>query len=205
MKRVLQEALLVGIASAILAFAANAISPRGLSLKANYFPGDAGKFPVAPVASGTANLPPAETLAQRFEKLGLQLAESNQVTQLFHDPRREQGLVVFIDARNDEHYQAGHIPGAYQFDRFHAMDYLPTITPVCLAAEQIIFYCGGGDCEESEHAALSVRDAMTLPKEKIFVYGGGMTEWQLNRMPIEIGARNSGNLTNSPPANGPKP
>ena len=63
-----------------------------------------------PTASAAAKTnSPQELLARRFEAAGLQLAGSNQVIQLFRDPRRQQDGVVFIDARNDEHYLAGHI------------------------------------------------------------------------------------------------
>ena len=76
-------------------------------------------------------------------------------------------------------------------------NYLTNVVPVCLAAQQIVFYCNGGDCDDSEHAAIMLRDSIALPKEKVFVYGGGMTEWASNRLPIEIGARNSGQFTNA--------
>jgi rhodanese-related sulfurtransferase len=198
-KRVLQEALLVGIVGAILALIANAASPRGLRLGTNYFPGGKSSQGAATVTTpGTTNTPAVEGLAERFAREGLQLADSNRVSQLFHDPRRQQELIVFIDARSEEHYLEGHIPGAYQFDRFHLENSMPPLVPVCTSAEQIVFYCSGGDCEESEQAAIAVRDSMALPKEKIFVYGGGINEWRSNAMPVEIGARNSGTITNAP-------
>ena len=85
--------------------------------------------------------------------------------------------MIFIDARDEEHYRAGHIPGAYLFDRFRPENYLTNVVTVCLTAQQIVFYCNGGDCDDSEHAAIMLRDSMGLPKEKVFVYGGGFNEW----------------------------
>ena len=41
-----------------------------------------------------------------------------------------------------------------------------------------------------------LRDSLAIPKEKVFVYGGGFTEWATNGLPIELGLRNSGQLTN---------
>jgi hypothetical protein len=41
-----------------------------------------------------------------------------------------------------------------------------------------------------------LRDSLGIPKEKVFVYGGGFTEWTNNGMPFELGQRNSGELTN---------
>jgi rhodanese-related sulfurtransferase len=197
----LQEGALVAVIGAALAFAANGLSPRRLQLTKDYFPGTKLNSP-AP-AAGTNTLgaaaktnSPLELLSVRLREHGLQLADSNQVAQFYHDPRREQDGVIFIDARDDEHYQAGHIPGAYHFDRFHPENYLTNVVAVCLTAQQIVFYCNGGDCDDSEHAALMLRDSLGLPKEKVFVYGGGMNEWTTNALPIELGARNSGQYTN---------
>ena len=139
---------------------------------------------------------PQDLLAARMRDNGLQLADSNQVTQFFRDPRREQDLVVFIDAREDEQYRAGHIPGAYQFYHYFPERYLTNVVQVCLTAEQIVFYCNGGECDLSLEAAITLRDSMSIPKEKLFVYGGGFTEWATNGLPIELGARNSGQFTN---------
>ena len=206
-RKILWEGVLVALVGALFAFAANAVSPRGLALAQNYFPGAAR----SPLSSATAtNLTPrpgdthadapspAELLATRLKAKGLHLVESHQVAQLFRDPRYEQASIVFIDARDDRHYQEGHIPGAFQFDHYHAENYLATVLPVCQAAEQIVVYCTGGDCEDSEFAAIILRDT-GIPKEKLFVYAGGMTEWTTNGLPVEIGERKSGNFRHAKP------
>ena len=202
MKRVLQEGALVAVIGAALAFVANGLSPHRLELTRDYFPGTklTSPTPVAGTnltgaAAETTNSP-LELLSVRLRENGLQLADSNKVMQLFRDPRREQDGVIFIDARDDEHYRAGHIPGAYHFDRFHPENYLTNVLQVCLTAQQIVFYCNGGDCDDSEHAAIMLRDSIGIPKEKVFVYGGGINEWTTNGLPIELGPRNSGQFTN---------
>ena len=198
--RVFGEALLVAVLGALIALLANAVSPRGLSLSRNYFPGAARPTAMtAPrIAAGvtnTNNLSSSELLAAHFREEGLQLADSNQVIRLFHDPRVEQNLVVFVDARSEAEYQRGHVPGAWHYDYFHHENYLPSVAPVCQAAQQIVFYCGGGACELSEHAAIDLRDILSLPKEKLLVYAGGFNEWTNNRLPVEVGERKSGNLS----------
>ena len=199
MKKVLQEGALVAVLGAVLAFAANALSPHRLALRKDYFPADKIVSTAATNAT-TAAVPatnsPAELLAASLRAKGLQLAGSNQVIQFFHDPRRLQDGVIFIDARDEDHYRAGHIPGAYHFDRFQAENYLTNVIQVCLTAQDIVFYCNGGDCDDSEHAAIMLRDSIGIPKEKVFVYGGGFTEWTNLGLPYEQGARNSGELTN---------
>ena len=189
-----------------LAFVANAVSPRGLKISQDYFP-SAPRTAITPVASaapvapqpGVTNVPvaaPEDPLAARLRAQGLTLVVSNQVTQLFRDPRYQQGVIVFVDARSDQHYQDGHIPGAYQFDHYRADQYLAGVLPVCQAAEKVVVYCTGGNCEDSEFAAIFLRDA-GVPREKLLVYGQGITEWIALNLPIESGARNSGQVRNA--------
>ncbi len=200
--KVLREAVIVAVMGALLAFAANAVSPRGLILTRDYFPGAIRKSSsttlrtnATPGVVGTNVTKPstAEVLAARLQAKGLQLVDSNQVAQLFRDPRYEQELIVFIDARDDRHYQEGHVPGAYQFDHYRAENYFAAVMPACQSAEQIVVYCTGGDCEDSEFTAITLGSA-GIPKERLFVYGGGMTEWVKLALPVEIGGRKSGNL-----------
>ncbi|MEY2427159.1 MAG: hypothetical protein QOJ40_44 [Verrucomicrobiota bacterium] len=204
-KQVLLEGFVVGLAGAALAFAANALSPQGIKLTTDYFPGSshASSLPgngtnrtAAINRTNNAALSSEELLAARLRQNGLQLIRTDEVVKLFHDPRYEQDLVVFIDAREDNHYQAGHIPGAFQFDHFHPENYLATVLPVCQAAQQIVVYCHGGECEDSEFAAVMLTRDAGIAKEKVFVYGGGITEWTERGLPVEIGSRKSGNLSN---------
>ena len=201
-RNVLREALLVAAAGIVLAFGANLVSPRGLVLTRNYFPADINR-PV-PVATGAGspsdvantNPPassPAQLLAVRLKEQGLQSVDGRQAAQLFHDPRFQQGTIAFIDARDEQHYREGHIPGACEFDPYHPEKYFATVLPVCQAAEQIVVYCNGGDCDDSESAAILLRD-VGIANRKLFIYMGGIPEWTTNGLPVEIGGRNSGNL-----------
>ncbi len=195
-KKVFREALFVAVIGAVFAFGANLVSPRGLALTRNYFP--AGINRPVPAARNVANTnapasSPAQLLAVRLKELGLQWVDGHQAAQLFHDPRFKQGSIAFIDARDEQHYGEGHIPGACEFDPYHPEKYFATVLPVCQAAEQIVVYCNGGDCDDSESAAITLRD-VGIANRKLFVYTGGITEWTTNGLPVEIGGRNSGNL-----------
>lgn len=197
------EAALVAAVGATLAFAANAISPRGLKLRQDYFPGATRSSALPAVSTprlstglgdtNTVALGLPNGLAARLEAKGLRLVGSNQVTQLFRDPRQAQELIVFVDARNDAHYQEGHIPGAYQFDHYRADQYFAAVLPVCQAAEQVVVYCTGGECEDSEFTAIFLQQA-GIPGDKLMIYGGGINEWTRNGLPLEVGARKSGQL-----------
>lgn len=194
MKKVLFEALLVVAVGAIIAFAANALSPRGLKLSEDYFHGETLPVPrpkinQTNVVVGTNSA--ADPVVVRLKEKGLQVVNGEQAAELFHSPLYQQGAIIFIDARNDEHYQGGHIPGAYQFDNYHPENYMGTVFPVCQSAQKIVVYCTGGNCEDSQFAALTLRDAQ-IPNEKLFVYTGGITEWTNRGNAVELGERNSG-------------
>jgi rhodanese-related sulfurtransferase len=199
-KKTLLEALLVALVATVIAFAANAISPRGLKLSRNYFPGDAQPshattaVPSHPGPAGTNSASAADLTVERLKGKGLQVVDGAQVEKLFQDPGYQIDSIIFIDARNDDHYQQGHIPRAYQFDHYHPEAYLPIILPACQRAQQIIVYCGGGDCEDSEQAAISLRESGTASNEKLFVYPGGIKDWEAKGRPIESGARGSGQI-----------
>jgi rhodanese-related sulfurtransferase len=198
-RKVLLEALLVAAIGVALSFLANGVSPRGLKLSRDFFHG--ANVPIAATNGvaipGTNAATSAAALKARLESKGLQLVDSNRVVQLFRDPRMEQGLVAFIDARDDAHYEAGHVPSAYQLDYYRVENYLPTILPVCQIAEEIVVYCNGGTCEDSEFSADFLLSA-GIAKEKLLVYGGGFTEWETNGLPVEIGVRQSGQIRNVP-------
>jgi len=182
-KQVLLEALAVALIGGIIALAANAISPRGLNIARNYFPGS---------AHGVVTPPPLSPIAGLRQK-GLQWIDGSKARLLFKDPRYAQQRVAFIDARNDEEYRHEHIPGAYPFDPYYPTKFLATILPLCQGAEEIVLYCNGGDCEDSQFAALTLRDA-GIENKKLFVYVGGITDWTNRGYATEIGERNSGNI-----------
>jgi rhodanese-related sulfurtransferase len=194
-KRVLLEALLVAAVGAVVAFGANVLSRRGLKLTEDYFHGETLPVPRANanrtdvLAAGTNSA--LELVIARLKEKGLQVVNGEQAAELFHDPLYQQGAIIFIDARNDEHYQGGHIPGAYQFDNYHPENYMGAVFPLCQSAQKIVIYCNGGNCEDSQFAALTLRDAQ-IPNEKLFVYTGGITEWTNRRNAVEVGNRNNG-------------
>ena len=187
-KRVLCESCVVIVMGGLVALAANFLSPRGLSLTRDYFPMPPQAD--APVLT-TSDSP--DLTGGHLGSLGLQLADHNLAARLVRDSRRDQELIVFVDARDEQHYLAGHIPGAYPFDRYRLENYLPSLLPVCQTAETIVIYCTGGNCEDSEFAALTLRDA-GVGNGKLFVYSGGITEWESKGLPLETGPRNSGTL-----------
>ncbi len=196
-KTITIEALLVAVLGLVLALAANGVSPRGLRLSRDYFPAPSVGAPVPASAGavsaglGAAELSPStgpDALTVRLQQRGLHLVRSNEVIELFRDPRREQGLVLFVDARDESHFASGHIPGAWPFDRYRPEGYLPTVLPACLSAMKVVVYCNGGECEDSEFAAVMLRDA-GVAADSLLVYAGGIAEWKALGLPVETGPR----------------
>jgi rhodanese-related sulfurtransferase len=193
------EGAVVLAAGTALAFTANHFSPRGLELTRNYFPAPAvarqsstaavTTGPGATTTSASRDLKPIEA---QLQEEGLQTVDRNQVSQLMRDPRFEQNLIVFLDARNHEEYRRGHIPGSYVFDYYRVQDYLPTVLPLCAMAEKIVVYCNGEKCDDSRKTATLLWSDAGIPKEKLFVYIGGWADWSTNKLPIELGDRSSG-------------
>lgn len=194
------EAVCVLAGGLLVALLANFVSPKGLQLGRDYFL----KAIVPPVPAlaqiTTPATAPAETNAVflRLRARGLQPLNFAAVFALFQDPKRGREQIVFVDVRNDALYQAGHVPGAYQLDYYRLEPYLPAVLSACGAAEKIVVYCTGGDCEDSELAAVLLGQA-GVPRERIFVYPGGFTEWSAQGLPLELGARLSGELKGGGP------
>jgi rhodanese-related sulfurtransferase len=118
-----------------------------------------------------------------FQKITLE-----EVASIFCDPSTEQGLNIFLDARSDALFEDGHIPGAFQCDHYRFDEYVDAVLPACQAAEKIIVYCHGGDCEDSILLCCDLLDA-DVPYDRLCVFAGGWTEWQKGQMPIEKGVR----------------
>jgi len=188
MRLVVMEAAVIVLAGLLLGLMANTFSPRGLKLGRDYFP----KSPMAAgalareSAPASSNSPATNAVLARLRERGLQPLEQAAVVALFHEVQ-SQGTVIFVDARNDAHFKAGHIPGAHQFDYYRPEVYLPAVLAACATAQEIVVYCTGGDCEDSELAATLLQES-GVPRERLYIYPGGIAEWSANGLPLELGA-----------------
>jgi len=100
----------------------------------------------------------------------------------------EQGL-LFIDSRGREGFAAGHIPGALsvpleevelarkmapQSERAGALDFP--------AAQTLVVYCEGGDCQTSISLAKIIHEK---GYQDIRIFAGGWAEWDAAGLPEE--------------------
>ena len=162
------QCFLVLLIGSVFAFAVNHFSPRGLSLGRDYFPAAADPVPVAPETKPTHEFPTVTHI---------------DIQEMIGDQRYATRKFLLIDARDDAHYRAGHIPGAMQFDRYQPQNHLSAVLPACLAAEKIVIYCTGGNCEDSIFAARALRD-YGIPADRFFIFTGGIQSWQDAQLPL---------------------
>jgi rhodanese-related sulfurtransferase len=208
LKRILIEFAVVAALGLVVGLSANAMNPDGLSLGRDYFrtgmargpdtrPDPGATHPASGPTDATTSGPvdPVEKVAEALKAWGLQPIHFDEVKPLYEDPLYEVGAFTFIDAREDKHYTAGHIPGAHQLNYYFIDRYIEEVLPLAQGAEKVVVYCNGGDCEDSKLVADALRNEHGLDPAKLFVYVGGMAEWEAKDMPVEKGARGSGDIS----------
>jgi rhodanese-related sulfurtransferase len=92
------------------------------------------------------------------------------------------GNAIFIDTREQEEYDEGHIAGALNLPFEFWDDYWEYVEPEIDPEMEIIAYCGGFDCELSLFAA---RELKSLGYEKSYTFFGGWQKWIDADLPIE--------------------
>jgi len=81
--------------------------------------------------------------------------------------------VVFVDARDLEYYEEGHIPGAWNSQDFMELSF--RLDSHQGKDRSIVTYCDGDDCGSSEDLAYDLQGEGFM---KIFVFVGGWSEWK---------------------------
>jgi len=93
------------------------------------------------------------------------------VMAVLKDPNTASGLNVIVDARKDDLFDEGHIPGAILCNP-HEMDlYLDTLRPAVSGADKVIVYCGGGTCEASHNVSDALRAEFGFSDVSIYTKG----------------------------------
>lgn len=206
-RTVLETAVLV-VAGTAVAFGGNALRDNRLEWTRDYFkrtpvvvpprdvsadpawtetktpatPGTEAREPAAPAAAVLSAAPLVEKhLDHEFQSI-----DFAGVRAAVEDPRYEQGLIVVVDARADEPFEAGHIPGAVQCDHYKLDRYIDGVMEKAKVAEQVIVYCNGGPCEDSIFMCQNLLER-GLAYDAVFLYEGGWKEWEQSGMPIEKG------------------
>ena len=178
LKQSIFEALaLLGLACVVgLAFNAWRSASARLVLTRNYFPvlTDPRGGLAGPEAGDSADASISND--GQLPQHGFQVVSLSEALDYYS---RGESSIVFIDARDDAHYQKCRIPSAIQFDYYHPDEYIDNVCDFAADAEIVIIYCNGGECEDSIQTARYLTEEIEdpLPFEIVYVFEGGIQEW----------------------------
>ena len=88
--------------------------------------------------------------------------------------------ILFVDARAEEHYLNGHIPGAICSDNFDSL--LVGIESKINNDSFFVVYCSDDECGSSEELSYQLLDEGFT---NIYLFKGGWKQWIENKMAIE--------------------
>lgn len=91
---------------------------------------------------------------------------------------------VFVDARKKELYIEGHVPQAFRADMASFRGREPAIVSMVPKEMVLVVYCGGGNCDESEHVA-QLLDASGF--KTIYIMHDGFPGWKAAGYEVESG------------------
>jgi rhodanese-related sulfurtransferase len=94
------------------------------------------------------------------------------------------GDALFIDAREPDFYELGHIPGAVNLPVVNFDLVFPKLKEQLLEAGRVITYCGGASCDTSVELTEKLLFE-GLPYVEIFT--GGMQQWEATGQPVARG------------------
>ncbi len=173
-RTLLGEAVLLAAITLAVALVANALHPKGLDLGRDYFP--------APEIDVEGNGEVKQGLQHDFNLISFDDVKAWQPY-----AKDEDGGVVILDARSEKDYEVGHIPGARLCHHYHQDLYVPELLSLMNAADMVIIYCAGGECEDSIQLATDLVFTHGVHKELISIYEGGWEQWTEAGLDVQEG------------------
>jgi len=83
---------------------------------------------------------------------------------------------LWIDARPEEEFARGHVPGAMRLNEDEWNALLPAILTVWAPERKLVVYCSRQSCNASHAVAERLRNEAEV--KNVFVLDGGWEEWQ---------------------------
>ncbi len=90
---------------------------------------------------------------------------------------------VFLDARSEEQYHEGHIPGAWSLPWENVEDQCFEVIDRLPWDKMIITYCDGVTCHLCDFLAIFLRDDMGY--QRVRVLANGWSTWRRHNLPVE--------------------
>jgi len=149
------QIIVIAITSTVLSLTLNAVRPDGIPLLAK-------ELAVAEVIE-------YDTAEPRLFAITL-----DQALELY------QKGTIFVDARDPEYYQEGHIKGAWNIPFF--LELVFKLDSLQGKDAPMVIYCSGDECGSSEDLAYELQ---AEGFSNLLVFKGGWTAWNTSGHPIE--------------------
>lgn len=81
---------------------------------------------------------------------------------------------IILDARGEEEFRIGHIPGAFSFPVSKFETFFKERGAFLMTGKTIITYCSGKDCKDSAILALKLKQKGV---KDVLLFSGGISEW----------------------------
>jgi rhodanese-related sulfurtransferase len=149
------QIIVIAITSTVLSLTLNAVRPDGIPLLAK-------------------ELAVAEEIEYDTAEPRLFAITLDQALELY------QKGTIFVDAREPEYYQEGHIKGAWNIPFF--LELVFKVDSLQGKDAPMVIYCSGDECGSSEDLAYELQ---AEGFSNLLVFKGGWTAWNTSGHPIE--------------------
>jgi len=130
--------------------------------------------PISMIAQDLKKIDSIDELANSNEPSGIVEIDIDIAKDLY-----ERGT-LFIDARAEENFNDGHIPGAICSDEFDEL--IDKIYSFDNLEKAFVVYCSDDDCGSSEELSYQLYDQGF---ESIYLFKGGWKQWIENNLPAK--------------------
>jgi rhodanese-related sulfurtransferase len=161
-RKTIKEIIILVAVSVALALAVNTLSPRGIALVGQW-----------DIAKGVISANPGGTAVGK----SVEIDSVARAKALF-----DKGDVLFVDARSQNHYGNGHIPGAVSLPVGQFEERIEFFLNRYPPEQPIVTYCSGRTCEDSHDLAQFFSD-VGFTNVRIFI--DGLPGWEAEGYPIE--------------------
>ena len=89
---------------------------------------------------------------------------------------RANPTILWVDARSEQEFQAGHIPNAVRLNQDAWEELLPGFLAVWQPGKAVVVYCDTAKCQASQEVAVRIRRELQIGN--LFVLKNGWAAWQ---------------------------
>ena len=161
LRKTIKEIIILAGISVTLAMVVNFLSPKGIALVGQW-----------DTSRGVITASPSES-----EEGPEEINSVIRAKEIF-----DNGNVLFVDARSQDNYADGHIPGAVSFPVGQFDEQIESFLNQNSPDTFIVTYCSGRTCEDSHNLARMLSD---VGFTHISIFIDGFPGWEAQGFPIE--------------------